>query len=85
MFGSLLFRKSYEKLIPLIDFLDGISYEFYIVHGLIINMLTKNIVKEYGVLLYIVITVFISIVAAVGLNSMVKKVNKIAVCRLIKD
>ena len=48
-------------------------------------MLTKNIVKEYGVLLYIVITVFISIVAAVGLNSMVKKVNKIAVCRLIKD
>lgn len=51
-------------IIKIIDFLDTISYEFYIVHGLIISAIALPVLMKYGAIVYIVGTVFLSLIAA---------------------
>ena len=52
----------------IINHLDAVSYEFYIVHGLIISAVTVNILQKYGVVCYVLSTLVLSWVAALILH-----------------
>lgn len=49
----------------IVDHLDSISYEFYIVHGLIIATLTSKILSQFGAIPYILSTLVLSWVVAI--------------------
>lgn len=44
----------------IINYLDAISYEFYIVHGLIISVVTINVLPKFGSIAYILSTLVLS-------------------------
>lgn len=50
--------------------LDMISYEFYIVHGLIIAAITAHVLIKYGSVLYVICTMMLSYLAAVILQEL---------------
>lgn len=56
----------------IITFLDTISYEIYIVHCLVIFSVTLPWLLEYGVVIYVVSTLLLSLIAAVILHWMCK-------------
>lgn len=64
-------------IIKIIDFLDTISYEFYVVHGLIISAIALPVLMQYGVIVYIVGTVFFSLIAASLLHWVCNRVYEI--------
>ena len=44
----------------IINYMDAISYEFYIVHGLIISVVTINVLPKFGSIAYILSTLVLS-------------------------
>lgn len=58
-----------NKRIKTMDFVDGVSCEFYIVHGLIINMVTKIILEKCG---SVILTIIIRFLVAFVLNKIVQ-------------
>lgn len=64
-----LYIKS-KMLIRVITHLDAISYEFYIVHGLIIAAVTSFIQTQFGFALYIICTVILGYLAAIVLHGL---------------
>lgn len=59
----------------LIDFLDEISYEVYIVHGLIIYMVASPYILPHGVAWYVLATLVLTIIGAYVLNRAAKIIN----------
>lgn len=57
-----------EWVLKVINHLDSISYEFYIVHGLIIAAVTVNVLIRLGTLAYVVSTLILSWMSAVVLH-----------------
>lgn len=53
-----------KSLDVIINHLDKISYEFYIVHGLIIAAITQPLIGEFGVVAYIFGTIVLSYILA---------------------
>lgn len=53
-----------EILTKIINHLDSISYEFYIVHGLIIAAVTQPLIGRFGVIAYILVTIVLSYIGA---------------------
>lgn len=66
-----------SRFVQIINHLDFISYEFYIVHGLIILAVTLNVLYKYGVLLYIISTMILAYLMAVLLHWICDKVYNI--------
>lgn len=52
----------------IVQHLDSISYEFYIVHGLIIVTITSKILSQFGPIPYILSTLVLSWIAAVAFH-----------------
>lgn len=63
-------------ILRIINHLDSISYEFYIVHGLIIAAVTYNVLFKFGTIPYVLSTLVLSWMAAVVLHK---------VCELIQN
>ena len=63
-------------ILRIINHLDSISYEFYIVHGLIIAAVTYNVLFKFGTIPYVLSTLVLSWIAAVVLHK---------VCELIQN
>lgn len=61
----------------IINHLDSISYEFYIVHGLIISAVTLNVLNKYGAAIYILSTIVLSYLAAVVFHLICKRVYNV--------
>lgn len=59
----------------LINHLDAISYEFYIVHGLIIAALTVNILNEFDSVVYILTTLVLSWIVAVVFHWIIGRIK----------
>jgi peptidoglycan/LPS O-acetylase OafA/YrhL len=59
-------------VLGVINHLDAISYEFYIVHGLIISAVTANVLMKYGTMTYVVSTLLLSWLAAIVLHKVCK-------------
>ena len=72
-------------IIKIINLLDTISYEFYIVHGLIISAIALPVLMQYGVIVYIVGTVFLSLIAATLLHWLCNRVYEIKKLSKRKD
>jgi peptidoglycan/LPS O-acetylase OafA/YrhL len=72
--GQYINNKVLEKII---NHLDAISYEFYIVHGLIIAAITNDILLKLGVWEYIISTLVLSYVCATFFHQICKKIYKI--------
>ncbi len=64
-FGQMFQRNTFNKII---NHLDKISYEFYIVHGLIIAAITQPFIGTFGVITYILGTIILSYIFAIILN-----------------
>lgn len=60
------------KLRQIIQHLDKISYEFYIVHGIIISAVTEIILRNNGQVIYMLVSVLISYLAAIVLHILCK-------------
>lgn len=65
-----------QKLLRFINHLDTISYEFYIVHGLLIAILAQSFMANIGVMGYIAGIVLISYIAAWVLHGICYLINK---------
>lgn len=65
-----------ERVLKVINHLDSISYEFYIVHGLIITAVTMNVLLRLGTPAYMLSTILLSWVAAVVLHKVCGAVYK---------
>ena len=75
-----------NKMLRVIKHLDTISYEFYIVHGLVIMLVLFYLVRHGGAILYIAGSLGLSYVAAWGLHAICAVVYRIRARReLIRD
>lgn len=63
----------------IVDFFDNISYEFYLVHGLIMTSLTNKWLEMHGVVIYVFGTIVISIISALVLKIIVNLILGIKV------
>lgn len=71
-------------LTKIINHFDTISYEFYIVHGLIIAIFAQSLIGEFGVIGYILVIIVFSYVAAWilrGISSCIYKSVKYITCK----
>lgn len=66
-----------ERVLKVINHLDSISYEFYIVHGLIIMAVTINVLLRFGTLAYLLSTIILSWMSAVVLHKVCGVVYKV--------
>ena len=76
-FLILLFYKSGSyiqniKLKKIIQHFDRISYEFYIVHGIVISAVTETILRNNGTIIYMFTSVLFSYAAAIILHILCK-------------
>lgn len=66
----------------ILNHLDKISYEFYIVHGLIIAAVTQPLIEKFGVITYICGTIVLSYIGAWVLHGVCSLVyRKVGWCR----
>ncbi len=65
------------KLISVLNHADGISYEFYIVHQLIIVTITSKILERFGVVSYIISSLVLAYLGAILLHWICEKIYKI--------
>lgn len=70
-----LFNK--KKKTPILNHFDSISYEVYLVHVIVIEALTKQIMKYTGTIIYILLTLLISYLLALALHFICDKIYKI--------
>lgn len=68
-----------------IDFFDKISFEFYLVHYLIIMTVTLPIATKIGLVKYIVLTVLLSIIGGTILYYICKPIIKYLKERMVKE
>ncbi len=67
---------SHQLIKKIIYFFDKISYEFYIVHGLIMAAITNEWLVKYGIVVYIFSTIVLSVIFAYLLNMLANKIIK---------
>ena len=67
--GSYIKNIKFKKII---QHLDRISYEFYIVHGIVISAVTEMILRNNGQLMYMLSSVVLSYIAAIILHILCK-------------
>lgn len=68
-----------------IDFFDGISYEFYLVHSLIINLIVYYLSKYLSMKTYILITLVLSMIGAIIIKYISKPIIKIMNKKMIEE
>lgn len=73
-----------EKCTRLINFFDRISYEFYIVHYLIILVVTVPLKSQIGDIWYIILTIVLSIVGGTVLHYISNPVIKFLKEKIVK-
>lgn len=66
-----------KNVIRVINHLDVVSYEIYIVHGLVIAAVTVNMLLKAGAVVYILSTLVLSWIAALLLHWVCKKVYRV--------
>ncbi len=74
-----------KHCIAIVNYLDKISFEFYIVHYLIIMAVTLPIGTKIGMIRYILLTLLLSIVGGTILHYICEPIIKILKERLIKE
>ena len=66
-----------DLVMCVVDFLDKISYEVYIVHGLVIAMGAVPVLNKYGTLAYLASVIIETILAAVVLHFMSENIYRV--------
>jgi len=64
-----------DRFKQVIDWLDGISYEFYLTHKLIIVAVTSLVLENYGTVAYLVTTIVITIILAWVVSRLNRYIN----------
>lgn len=80
--GSLEWAKHIRKVI---NYLDNISFEFYIVHYLIIMTITLPLGSKIGSFGYILLTIVLSLVGGTILHYICQPIIKVMKNRLVKE